>query len=360
MAARLFKPFRLGVWLRLLLIAWLSGYLGQAGCNNSNFNVPGSGSERRHKREQAAAEHDKKPAKPYTCQDLRKDIGEFTDGAVRYSAFIVLGAGLVGAVLVFFAWISARFQFVFIDVLVSGVVAVIEPFKRHRETARTLFFWNLAMSAVGVVLLIGFFWMVAASLLQLIGRSPELALEKFFAEHLLEVISIIAGYVVLLIIVCILLGIVGMWTMDFVVPIMFQKRCSVLAAWSHWLALVRQSFWEAAKYILWRWLMAIVISVVLGLAYLAILLALVLVGVVVGLIGAGLASALPALKWPLAAAGILLLVLVFLAIFFGAMMAMTPPAVWIRYLSLRYLQSLNAGYHFFSDTPPLPGASGRA
>jgi hypothetical protein len=52
--------------------------------------------------------------------------------------------------------------------------------------------------------------------------------------------------------------------------------------------------------------------------------------------------------------GVLLLVLVFCVVFCVVLLAMTPPAVWFRYFSLRYLQSLNAGYHFFEPTPPLP------
>lgn len=366
MVALLFRPIRWKVWLKLLLIAWLSGYLGQGGCNGGNFNIPTQPDTKKHEPAAVPPAREKTPgktikekevSKPYTYRDLRKDLRDAEEQAANYVVFILAAVAFFALFIALFAWLAARFSFVFVDVLTSGQVAIIEPFKRHREVAWTYFLWIFIFGIVVIGIMISFFVFAGLSMLQLYAATPNLPIENFFSEQFWKLFSILASYIIGLVVFFILMGIVGIWQADFVVAIMYQKRCNVLEAWQTYLRQVRAAPWDAVKYILWRWLIGIVVAVIYGIAMLAVMMVLFIVGLICFLIGAGVVALIPVLQWPLTAIGIMAIVVVTMALMFAMLLTMVPTAVWFRFFSLRYLQALNIGFHFFNDTPPLPPAA---
>jgi len=93
----------------------------------------------------------------------------------------------------------------------------------------------------------------------------------------------------------------------------------------------------------------------MGVAYMlfdfVVAIILIAVALILGLVSVGLISLLSFLKWPAIIIGIPLGVLSVLAFWIVRVALELPPAVFLRYLSLQFLQAAGPGYVFFPDAP---------
>jgi hypothetical protein len=328
------------VWWRLLLTALLAGHLSGGGGGGSggggNVNAP-----RASVRQGTQAE---------SIASMQADVEACLSGAKifvkRYAIPMAAGFILLLAWIALWEWLSARLNFVFVDQIVTGTVAIVAPFRRHWDMARSLFYWKYSFSLIGLFLVVGMLLLLGASFITDVRRLDQAAsLEPFILGQLLKLVVVAVAFWLVIGIPAALLWV---WQLDFVIPMMYARRCRVLAAWRAVLALLGQRPLEALKYLGWRILISMAFGMAIGLAMLAIVMVLILIGILVGFGGVALSEVVPGLKTLLIVCGVTLLVIVVLAFILFAYFAALPPAVWFRIYSLRYLQALNIGYHFFN------------
>jgi hypothetical protein len=196
----LFKPFDAGKWFVMGFCAWLA-YLGEGGYNfNGNF------SNRQH----GGGGPDFSGAKIWITEHLALVV------ILSVSLFILLLA--VGVVL---AWLRARGQFMFLDGVVRNRGAVVEPWHQFRQVANSLFWFNLVLGLVSLIVV-----------LMIAGLGLLLAWGDIQAGHfgIGAGLGIAAG--VLLFLPWIFASILIYSVLrDFVVPIMYLRNVRTLEGW---------------------------------------------------------------------------------------------------------------------------------
>ena len=230
----LFAPFRLETWLALgfaaFLSEWLSGGWGQAG--------GGRGFSGRHVG--ALHLHDLLPALVW---------GPLLAG------LIVVGI-VVGIV---FLWLGSRGKFVFLDDVVRGRTAIVEPWNRYAHLGQSLFLWRLVFAIFAGLVMLGL-------LLATVGTALVGWLR--YHEPLAMAPSMIGG-LALVGFAGLLVGFVNLMLDDFVVPLMYRHELRVNDAWRRFLPLLRGNPGTFILYALFVLLLVIVIGaivVVLGFA----------------------------------------------------------------------------------------------
>ena len=359
--SRLLRPLRWGVWWKLWLIAWLSGYLG--GGLNFNFHIPSrrpvpqehaalqapspepAQQDTTSKKQEGKKEQPQRP--PTTYQDLRHSLGAIRRLISQHPGWVAVAVLAMVPFMLLFNWLGARFSFVFVDVMTTGRVAIVEPFGRYRELGRSLFWWMTWLGVVILGALGALVWTFMTQLLARYAQTPERPLELFLfdqwqwvGQELLITIFLFGLPLIVL----------GTWTTDFVVPIMWRRRSGILNAWQEQLRLVQRHPWDQLKYLMWKLLLEVVIGLTYMIALLAAILALVIAAVVLVLVGVVMMKLLPVTKVPLQVLGAVLLIVTILALAVAFVLCAVFPAVWLRIFSLRFLQAVNPEYQFFQAT----------
>lgn len=287
----LLLPFDRGRWLRLTAISLLVGGAGGVGSGFQGGGPPG----------------DVGVAGPGV------DVGPGPgDVPALVVALVVVGL-LVAAVLLF---ASSVMEFVLVEALATESVAVRAPFRAHLGDGAELFAFRLALLVAGLlfvvlplmVVVFGFFGPGT-------GLAAPLAL-------LVAIPLVLVGVLVL--------GVVHGFTTVFVVPVMYEADCGVVAGWRRFFHVIRADPVEYLVYLVLSVLLGMVggvaIAVVVGIAAVVVLLPLGIVGLVAVLTG-GLS--------PLA-----LLVVVPVALLAGGILLVTyaaasvPVLVYLRYYAL--------------------------
>ncbi len=237
----LFQPFSIEKWFLLGFAAWIAGLNsggGGSGFNNSGGNSKGLGSG----------------------SELGSGFSNFWS---QYGPLILM----VGAIVIFivlvlgiaFAWLHARGKFIFLDNVLHNRAAIVEPWKKYRTQGNSLFFWNLAIGAIGL-----FYLLLTAGLCL-----PMLL--PMFSGHSATGLGLlgIALAITLLVIYTIVIAYVQMFVYDFVMPIMLQYDLRIREAWSRFHAMLKPAFGRFVIYGLVRFLLSILISIALMAAFLA-------------------------------------------------------------------------------------------
>ena len=120
--------------------------------------------------------------KSFTYHDVQEGLTKARESLGKY--WIICSLLVVGFLLwaLLWLWLEARFKFVFIDVLVTGLVEIVAPFKRCRDIARSYWMWQigfgLATSMSGIVL----FQDLWSRLLARYAKTPDLPLMTFLTD----------------------------------------------------------------------------------------------------------------------------------------------------------------------------------
>jgi hypothetical protein len=234
----LFRPFRLETWLTLgfaaFLSEWLSGGWGQVGWQQraGSWRHAGLGTS-------CFAPCDLLPALVW---------GPLLAG-------IVLLAVVVAVVLL---WLGSRGKFVFLDDVVRGRAAIVEPWHRLARLGNSLFLWRLGFAIVAGALMVAIvLGTVGTSLLGWIAGGEPLALAP----------SVIFG-VALAILAGLCFGFVGVMLDDCVVPLMYRHGVTATEAWRRFLPLLREHLGRFVLYALFVLLLVVaVIAVVTVLGF---------------------------------------------------------------------------------------------
>lgn len=228
----LFRPFDLVTWLVLGFAAWLAG-LGDG------FGGGGSGTR-------------------YTVHDgdgfgsigrgfgeLGREIGE----NLVILPLVFLAILLIVAVILLILWVSSRAKLIFLDNVVTGQAAIIEPWKRFRTEGDSLFLWRAGF-ALAVILIAA---LIAAGLIV-----PAAAAGSFHgAAEGLSIAAMVVG-VIGLVVVGVVAAYVALFLDAFIVPIMYRYRITAVAAWRAFLPWLQRYAGHFVVYGLFVLLLAVV------------------------------------------------------------------------------------------------------
>jgi MFS family permease len=306
---QLFQPFRFSRWWRLALTALLAGEMGSGGNYNFNWFPQKTAGKGDHFSLLAAP--------PWT------DWHDYLP--------LIVAAVLFGLVLgVILIYISSVFRFILFDSVLTERVRIREGWRRWQECGGRFFLWQIGFAAV------------MFALLGLVIGLPLLfawhaGMFRNAGEH---VGALVAGGLLLLFLggaLFLSAALVGVFTKDFVVPLMALEDLGALEAWRRLLPMLKSEKGSYAGYIGMKIVLAVASGILFGIlsliALLVALVPLVILGIVVGVMAAALG-----LAWnPLT---IVLAVLVGAALLFGLFWMVTlvsvPRVVFFQSYTLHF------------------------
>jgi len=207
----LLQPFNIEVWVVVGFAAFLAGI---GGGGRTGINWRGGFSPQFHY---------------YSDRPLRA----FTD-LVAGPVWLLFGSGLVIlslAIGVALLWVSSRAKFVFLDNVLHGRGAIVEPWKRFGALGNSLFLWRLgflmAMLVLFGVLITPMIW-IGHEMSGSDWMGPAGAASV--ATGIL--LSLVAGTLVLVVV---------LFLESFVVPLMYRGNLTALQAWGAFLGLLRRN-----------------------------------------------------------------------------------------------------------------------
>lgn len=253
-----------------------------------------------------------------TAETAEADRPPLSPAAVVAIILIVIPIAL------FFGWLSARFNFIFLDLLVNRDVKIGESFRAHKMLGNSYFLWSLAFSLI------------------VIGVLAVLALLFAFAATMAKILL----FLIVPVFVLLFLGliVIGISIIDFVLPIMYQDKIKTMAACRKFLAL-KPSWRQLGLYLLLKIGLGIAAGIISFIVAIIVVLGAVIAGFIIGIPGGLLAGAVPFLKPLLIGAGILLLVTGILVLILLIGLVTLPIPIFFRSLALSYLYRLFPDYN---------------
>jgi len=375
----LFSPFTFKKWFLLLFIAFMAGAMGGGGHGGGGG---GSGTSSRTKDAEAWAQETSLnteatgPTEDEIFESLKKEALSSADRKAdayeevvsappektavaennetkqvkelwgRFKGFVGTPMGVavvaclvlvvIGLSLVF-AWLGARFRFIWFEALVCNDASIKAPFFKYAPQGDSLFRFFVVMSisslsALGLLI----WWGVSA------GMATGIMNKE--GPNIGALIGALAPPVILFILLIIGFVLVAFFTNHFVVTIMAMEKCRFGVAWRKFADVLSKNKSDFALFCLLSMGLAIAAAIVLMLAMLLFFLVILLGGgaifgllylLLVGLLKLKILFYVVAviIGTPLAAAALLVLISVPL-----------PYAVFFRCFSLYFLTSLNCGY----------------
>jgi hypothetical protein len=231
----LFKPFDLGKWFVIGFCAWLAN-LGSGGGGNGGGGPQGN----YHVGNEAEARRAFDSAKEFVLANMY--------WIVPLVVFLVI----FGIVLwLVFTWLSSRGRFMFLHCVAGNKAEVKIPWAKFREHANSLFVFRIILGLVGfIIVMLPVIFTVILIITMVSAGAPAVG-------PILGVVFLI----LFIIAVSICLGLVGKFTTDFVVPIMFLRTTSIRAAWREFLTILSVNKARFLLYILFQIVIGIVIGV---------------------------------------------------------------------------------------------------
>ncbi|MCF7908559.1 MAG: hypothetical protein K9L86_06810 [Candidatus Omnitrophica bacterium] len=347
----LFQPFSLKKWLCLLLIAFLAGALGH-GSNGGNNS---------HRSKKAQAAQDELIANDYEvrAEDFEnfENADEFFDfdnensypkhynqadkpslSSFPKPATLVMIFLILIPFIILFAWLSARFKFIWFDSIVKNDASIAGPFKKYKKEGDSLFEFILLLLLISIVffgLLV--IWIFAAGkTIGLADSDSVWSFGKVIGTFLIPGLIGIAGIISLILIYLAI--------NQFIVPIMAIENCLFRPAWNKFLNIFKNNQKEFWFYIL--------ILIGLGITCAIIAIAVALICLIPLLLVAAILFGIPylLLKMSFIFIGYAIIVgIPFLALTFIILLSIgLPVAVFFKSLSLYFFSSIECEYN------PLP------
>jgi hypothetical protein len=270
----LFRPFRLGFWARLAVVALVTGEAGGGG--GGGGSLPNLNTNRGGDRHWANYWSDRWAGAAHLSSAPRwEDIQP-------YVGWIVVGVALVLAVLLLWIYSDCVYRFILLDAVVSGKCRLREGWRRWREPGRRYFVWVVAFGLASFVLV----GVVA-------GVPVLLAYRAGWFEHPDQNLGVLIGGGILLVLAVILvvavLAIIDVLGRDFLVPVMAFEEVGAMDGWHRVLAMIGVEKLAYAGYVLMKIVLAmggaIIFTIINLIVILILLIPLGLLGVIGFLIG---------------------------------------------------------------------------
>lgn len=197
----LFQPFDLGKWFVIGFCAWLA-QLGESG--GGNFGGGGDS----HKSSGIGQQFDH--AKEYVMSNLYWIV------PVAIGVFL-----LILALALLIAWLNSRGKFMFLHCVALNRAEVALPWNKFAREANSLFWFRVVLALIGFVLIA-----------PLVALGVVVGIAAFGHESVSAAGVVgLMGIVLLFMAVALVFLLVRKFTMDFVVPIMFLRRCTCREGW---------------------------------------------------------------------------------------------------------------------------------
>jgi len=221
----LFKPFDISRWFAIGFCAWLTMLAGQGG--GFNFYHPSG-------------------------RGTGVQIGNYIQAHLMLIISLVSAVAAAGVIIMLvFLWLSSRGSFMFLHCVAQNKAEVKLPWRQYRYQGNSLFLFRLIFGLIAFVCLVSI--CIAFSIPIFVMRhNPQI----------ITIIIIIAVGAPILIILSIGFALVGKFTKDFVVPIMYLRNCGCMAGWKEFLPLLRANIGRFILYILFQIVIGMAISTI--------------------------------------------------------------------------------------------------
>jgi len=236
----LFKPFDIGKWFVIGFCAWLA-YLGSGGGGGGgpNFNFPGR--QQRHGPQIQEALHH---AKEVTLDNLYWIL------PVAIIAVVVMI--IIGLVI---TWLSSRGHFMFLHCVALNKAEVKVPWRKFKNQANSLFLFRVVVGLISFAL----FALIAGT----IAFVAVLCFVSRARPAALGIILVIFLAILVMIPAAIVFALIKKFTLDFVVPIMFLRQGTCMAAWRQFWKLLTGNKGRFILYILFQIVIAIAVGTII-------------------------------------------------------------------------------------------------
>ncbi|HAB18616.1 MAG TPA: hypothetical protein PLX89_17450 [Verrucomicrobiota bacterium] len=237
----LFRPFDLKRWF----IIGFSAFLATLGESAGGGNPGGMGSSNRQN---------------------QNSFNEVWDQAVTYVnnnlAWLIPVAVLLLMVMVaaflLVLWLSSRGRFMFLDNVATNQAEVVRPWNQFRGPANSLFRFRLGLILLGFLLTLPFLGIAAASTFNMLRSDAATAIGVTVAVTTFAV-ALLLGIALL---------IVGKFTTDFAIPVMWRRATDWRTGWREFGRLLRANVGRFVLYLLFY----IVVAIAIGALILAVVL----------------------------------------------------------------------------------------
>ena len=208
MVRMLFKPFSPGKWFTLGFCAWLS-MLGESGTGNLDLPTGGGGGG-------GGA-----PTGGPADDPLAGFLAELRRLFLQHAHWVVPAALALLALAVVVLWVRARGKLMFLEGVAYDRAAVVEPWKRLRPLGNSYFRFELVLSVVILLAVLGVGALVLALAL------PDLRARQFGGSAIAAIVVGVTSAVVGGLSFAVVYAVAN----DFVVPLMYLRGQTVGPAW---------------------------------------------------------------------------------------------------------------------------------
>ena len=285
-------PLNAGVWLRLAVIVF---FVGAGGGFPNIFQYSGG--------------------------DLPPGAG-MPPGVPGY---LLLAVGIVLLLALLYMLIGSIFQFVFVDCLTTGDISLSRFFRLRTGKGLRLFLFQIGLVILMFAALLAVLIPFVIALFGMNGVSGAMSVVLFLV--LLPVVLILA----------LIIGIIQIFTIDFVVPIMNHDDCGVIEGWRRlWHSLSCRKM-QALAYLVTRFVVSILVGIATAIVVLIALAIIAIPFVIIGLLLYGMFMSNIAV--------LLVLLIPYLIIAIPvALLISVPFSTFLRYYPLQVLARLAPGY----------------
>jgi hypothetical protein len=234
----LFRPFSLEKWLIIGFCAWLA-YLSGSGGGPS-----GGGGGQHHNNDWSEVEKVMTQAKEFVINNLVWIVP-----LVCFGIAVVI---LIGLVL---TWLNSRGHFMFLHCVAKNKAEVQIPWTKYGPHSNSLFLFRIVFGLISFVVVILYIVIAGLCIFALAaGESRGLKIGTIVCT-----VFGILGFISL----CIVLFLIKKFTLDFVVPVMFLRTTSCVAAWREFLQVLSARKGAFFLYVLFQIIIAIAIGAVI-------------------------------------------------------------------------------------------------
>jgi hypothetical protein len=244
----LFTPFDLSKWFVIGFCAWLANLGESGGGGGSGFNHSVNKNFGLKNNDPAPQFHHwYGMARDYVIVNMAWLLP-----VVIISFLIILGLGLL------ILWLNCRGKFMFLHCVALNRAEIVVPWDQYGGAANRLFWFRLVLSLIGMVVMLPVV-VILGILIFRIMTGDETNVPLFFA---------VGGVGMGLLLLVVVFALIHKFMVDFVVPIMYVRGGSCLAAWREFFHLLAGHPGSFILYIL----IQIVLAFVLGMLVMIIFL----------------------------------------------------------------------------------------
>lgn len=327
----LFAPWKFGMWWRMSILGLLTGEFAGGGFSGGspNFQFP---------------QQNRK-----ILLDVMPPGSEIPDWVRQNWMWFALCGVLLVALFFIAEYLASVSRFVLFDSVVSGHCEIRAGWRKWRRQGVRYFFWD-----------IGFAFVCLAALILLIGIPLWSFIKKIPAGGKPDVGALLAGGVLVffgVVIFLIVVGVIDLFTRDFLVPVMALENCGVWDGWRRFLQMLVAEKLSYTGYVLMKIVLAVGSAILFGIVDLILTLFLL---IPMGIIGVAIYLAVRGmnLTWSFGtiSALVILIALAIAVILWACAFVYSPGLVFFQSYALRFFASRFPLLHAAMNPPQISPA----